>query len=153
MKGLTKLPDSWMGLWQDAIGRVMQIDRGKKDGMYQVCIAPAQGKKLHKKKMRACISWDQKRSCNYLQVEAGFSNLGPTYNLFFATCTSPLKTLDDTSAQFRIASLEDSVDTLALLPEVSMGLYDDYEDDLGVPWGFPYHPYYKSPKVNAQKKS
>lgn len=29
----------------------------------------------------------------------------------------------------------------ALVPRVSMGLYDDYEDDLGVPWAFPLGPY------------
>jgi len=55
----------------------------------------------------------------YLRVEAGALKLngaGPTLNLI------PL-----------------SVDELR--PDVRMGLYDDWEDDLGVPWAFPLSIY------------
>ncbi len=32
-----------------------------------------------------------------------------------------------------------------------MGLYDDWEDDLGVPWGFPYKNFQKA-SLEIEKK-
>ena len=55
-----------------------------------------------------------------LVVEAGVVGLGPTYRL--------TRTDDD-----------------RLVPEVGMGLYDDFEEDLGVPWAFPLEPYRRAP--------
>jgi hypothetical protein len=55
----------------------------------------------------------------FLQVEAGTPGLGPTYRLHVVT--------------------EPAGDVL-LVPNVGMGLYDDYDDDLGVPWAFPLLP-------------
>jgi hypothetical protein len=54
-----------------------------------------------------------------LRVEAGTPGLGPTYGL-------------------RVTRGE--AGELVLLPGVGMGLYDDYDDDLGVPWAFPLLP-------------
>jgi hypothetical protein len=55
----------------------------------------------------------------FLQVEAGTPGLGPTYRLDVGA--------DDEGA-------------VHLVPHVGMGLYDDYDDDLGVPWAFPLLP-------------
>jgi hypothetical protein len=57
----------------------------------------------------------------YLKVEAGklgIAGAGPTLDL------RPLTS-----------------DTL--LPSVSMGLYDDWEDDLGIPWALPLSSYHR----------
>jgi len=51
-----------------------------------------------------------------LRAEAGVIGIGPTYTLQLSA--------DDT-----------------LLPRVEMGLHDDWEQDLGVPWAFPLAPY------------
>jgi hypothetical protein len=55
-----------------------------------------------------------------LMVEVGVIGLGPTYQLTFAAA-------DDGSA--------------ILIPHVGIGLYDDFENDLGVPWAFPLSAY------------
>jgi hypothetical protein len=47
-------------------------------------------------------------------IEAGVPGLGPTYRL----------TLEGDE----------------LVPSVGMGVYDDYDDDLGAPWAFPLLP-------------
>jgi hypothetical protein len=57
----------------------------------------------------------------FLKVEAGIlghAGAGPTLDLF------PIS-----ADQFR--------------PRVSMGLYDDWEDDLGLPWAFPLSVYHR----------
>jgi hypothetical protein len=62
---------------------------------------------------------DGKSSPEYLIVEAGklgVVGLGPTLEL------RPLSNNE-------------------LKPNVSMGLYDDWEDDLGLPWAFPLSVY------------
>lgn len=61
----------------------------------------------------------------HLKVEAGMlkaEGIGPTLNLF------PMAS-----------------DTLE--PLVFMGLYDDWEDDLGLPWAYPLSPYHRQGKL------
>ncbi len=37
----------------------------------------------------------------------------------------------------------DPIDQVSAIPTVGMGLYDDYDDDLGAPWAFPLVPFHK----------
>lgn len=57
-----------------------------------------------------------------LVVEAGSPGLGPTLRL----------------------ALLDLGGREALVPEVRMGLYDDFDDDLGVPWMTPLAPFFRA---------
>lgn len=61
-----------------------------------------------------------------LEVEAGELGIGPTYNLTL-----------DYSNKFLLNN------ELIIKPSVGMGLYDDWEDDLGVPWAFPLSDFKK----------
>jgi hypothetical protein len=65
----------------------------------------------------------------YLEVEAGTPDLGPTYHLY--------ATVDGE----RAADPGTPVERVVLAPAVRMGLYDDYDDDLGVPWAYPLRPF------------
>lgn len=68
----------------------------------------------------------------YLRVEAGTESYGPTYHLYPVTRTSDgWQPVDVTLRQATPA---------ALLPNVKIGLYDDFDDDLGAPWAFPLLP-------------
>lgn len=64
----------------------------------------------------------------YLEIEAGTPGLGPTYRLYAATEDDDLSLKPCDSGP---------VDELVLVPITSIGLYDDYDDDLGVPWAYP----------------
>ena len=63
-----------------------------------------------------------------LQVEAGTYHLGPTYNLHFGVMRDGV---------LHSARLWDFWRELFLVPSVGVGLYDDWENNLGVPWAFP----------------
>ena len=65
----------------------------------------------------------------YLEVEAGTAGLGPTYRLALAT--------RDSEGQLMPAGDDVPADALILLPTLSIGLYDDRDDDIGVPWALP----------------
>ena len=47
------------------------------------------------------------------------------------------------SEQRKIASRRDSIKNTQIVPVLGMGLYDDFEDDLGVPWALPLVPFSK----------
>ena len=55
-----------------------------------------------------------------LVVELGYEGLGPTLRLHYSNDGKE-----------------------GLISAVEMGLYDDYEDDFGVPWVFPLAIYYR----------
>ena len=67
----------------------------------------------------------------YLEVEAGTPELGPTYRLHAVI---------DTGGQRRPAAYDVPGDQLVLVPNTLIGLYDDFEDDLGVWWAYPLLP-------------
>lgn len=68
----------------------------------------------------------------HLSVEAGTDEIGPRYHLYPMLCGAD-------GALTRPAGNEPP-GKLALVPEVTIGLYDDWDDDLGVPWAFPLSP-------------
>lgn len=67
-----------------------------------------------------------------LSVEAGTPGIGPRYHLH------PVVGSED-GGWGRPTGAED-VSSITLLPNVTAGLYDDYEDDLGVSWALPLEP-------------
>ena len=67
----------------------------------------------------------------YLEIEAGTPGLGPTYRLY-ATVQPPQGP--------RPAKPWIPARRIVLVPSPSIGLYDDWDDDLGVPWAYPLLP-------------
>jgi len=130
-------PDDWCGLWVDEDGKAIFIKKIAPK-VFKVTIVLNLLNQLHKKRLHIkknlknlTANWvlDINRKINRLQIEAGIENLGPTYNLYVNV--SPERSND--------------LSKIELMPEVKMGLYDDWEDDFGVPWGFPYKSYRKAP--------
>ncbi|MGH3738541.1 MAG: hypothetical protein ACRDT6_23470 [Micromonosporaceae bacterium] len=76
-----------------------------------------------------------KRGHWYLEIEAGTDAVGPTYRLYPA---------QGGHGTWQPVSQVIAGAVSALLPEVHIGLYDDWEDDLGVPWAFPLLPLMRS---------
>lgn len=70
----------------------------------------------------------------YLEIEAGTNGVGPTYRLYAA---------EQTDSELRRATGATSADALVLEPNTSIGLYDDWEDDIGVPWAQPLQPLHR----------
>lgn len=104
------------GLWVDAIGRACRIAPVRPDRAL-VTVAPSVRQPFYERAgwcprtADLVARWRGDR----LVVEAGVIDLGPTYEL---------------------VPRGDELD-----PEVGLGLYDDYEDDRGVPWAFPISAY------------
>lgn len=106
------------GLWIDAAGRALYIE--ERATAFRVTVArTVDGPCFRRSSL--CSPFATTRALRaklrdgVLVVEAGTPGLGPTYELT-------------------------KVEEL-LIPTVRMGLYDDFDEDLGVPWAFPISPY------------
>lgn len=118
--------ESLAGWWIAADGKAVLVEHI--DGRVLITVAPARGGPCyrgaellgggHQDVRRLEAAPGDSDGSPFLQVEAGTPGLGPTYRLYVGT--------DD--------------DGDVLMPQVVMGLYDDYDDDLGVPWAFPLLP-------------
>lgn len=73
-------------------------------------------------------------------MEAGTAELGPTYRLYPAT---------ESPTGWRTADSDVPADRLVLIPITLIGLYDDFDDDLGVPWAHPLLPLRRPPAPAA----
>jgi hypothetical protein len=117
----------YAGLWLDEGGRVLDISPSTaleavvtvSPSLAAPCY-PAEGTLAFDTRARPATVYRGDGETPRLMVEVGMEGLGPTYQLTFAAH-------DDGSA--------------VLIPHVGIGLYDDFEDDLGVPWAFPLAPY------------
>ena len=118
----------YAGLWLDEHGRALDIVPSTATEAV-VTIAPSVTESCYRgdgllgaidMKERPASVYRRDGETPRLMVEVGVVGLGPTYQLTFAAA-------DDGSA--------------ILIPHVGIGLYDDFEDDLGVPWAFPLYPY------------
>lgn len=114
------------GLWVDALGRILVLEVEGEDGFISVypskdgaatAIDLLDGKRTTER-MKGEFGTTKKEGNLILTVEAGTPGLGPTYQLEWVDGR--------------------------LIPHAGMGLYDDYDDDLGMPWAFPLLPW--SPK-------
>jgi len=132
-------PTSWQGTWVSADGKAVTIEFDSQVAMVTVRPGvglPAYGSaplldggtKAMEQLVAAC-HLDERGL--YLDIEAGTPELGPTYRLY-AAIESP--------TGWCAAPSDVRVDQIVLLPATMIGLYDDYEDDLGVPWAYPLTP-------------
>ena len=69
----------------------------------------------------------------YLEVEAGTEGIGPLYRLYAGRAVPDREGV-------RPAGDDLDPEQVVLVPQCLVGLYDDYEDDLGVPWAYPLQP-------------
>lgn len=129
------LPDAWLGAWASADGRVVTLERD--DGRLAVSVSPAVGTPPYREPSadRLPATWlDLGRGDFGVRAEVGASEglagAGPTFDLRFMVAG-------------RAATVSDPITQISAIPSVGMGLYDDYDDDLGVPWAFPLVPFQK----------
>ena len=129
----------YAGLWLDEHGRVLDIVPGNETEA-AVTIAPSLEQSCYRcdgllgaidMKERPANVYRRDGETARLMVEVGVVGLGPTYQLTFAAA-------DDGTA--------------ILIPHVGIGLYDDFEDDLGVPWAFPLAPYKRASAAQQQAR-
>ncbi len=147
---MTRFPEEFCGLWFDEDGKAIYIVKIEPLVLKTAVIFNLfeQLKKgslhidKHLKQLLTHWVYDKQRKIHRLQVEAGIENLGPTYNLYISS-------VGETPTSFNFTSF--ILEEIRLLPEVQMGLYDDYDDDLGVNWGFPYKDYQKAPEIITDK--
>jgi hypothetical protein len=125
---LKPFPDVWLGVWRSGDGRALRIERD--DVSLCVTASPDETSPPYAQPSgeRLAAEWMDTESGSVLRVEigsaVGLTGLGPTYDLAF-------KRGD------RGARVEDDPAVIHIEPAVGMGLYDDFEADLGVPWAFP----------------
>jgi hypothetical protein len=110
-------------------GIVVTVSPGPRQSAYLSAELLGGGRKRIEKLPASCLIDDEGR--RYLEIEAGTPELGPTYRLYAAVTDG---------TDLREAHHDDTVDRLVLVPKTSLGLYDDYDDDLGVPWAYPLDP-------------
>lgn len=133
-------PDSWLGTWVGPDGKVVTIDLH--GNALAVTVRPGVGMRPYDSAplldgstkaiegLPAACRRDPKRGL-FLEVEAGTAAIGPTYRLYAAV---------ESLARWRAAGADLPVDQLVLIPNTFIGLYDDFEDDLGVWWAYPLLP-------------
>lgn len=131
------IPKAWCGVWVDKNGKQVIIE-STEHNFYAVTILNAKGESYeiellenNKKNTIELIGRfvTDTNGNPILQVEAGSNGVGPTYNLYFLTAESDQK--------LRLARNSDDLNNIVVKPNVGIGLYDEWEDDMGVPWAFP----------------
>ena len=139
------IPKTWCGLWTDKNGKQLIIETTKHD-FYIITILDKNGKPFEidllgesmKKTRSLTANFSRDTNGNpFLQVEAGTNEIGPTYDLYFLTLLNQ---------EMKLAKNSDDIEQLIIKPKVGMGLYYDWEDDLGVPWAFPLENFKKKKK-------
>ncbi|QNR24542.1 hypothetical protein [Croceimicrobium hydrocarbonivorans] len=136
-KNRKSIPELWCGLWIDKNGKQVIIEPTKHN-FYAVTVLDSQGE-AYKINLLAGNTKDtigllgrfatDSNGIPFLQVEAGRMDLGPTYNLYFLNA--------ENNQKLQLANNSDDLNNIIMRPYVESGLYDDWEDDLGVPWAFP----------------
>jgi len=142
---MKSIPTSWTGNWIDDIGRTLTIEMTN-DKEYKVSIKDKSGlpfkidwtgfgildKKTTDLKSEITNDTDGRQ---HLQIEAGMVGVGPTYRLYFV--------VEEENQKLRLATTDDQIEKIKIKPNIGIGLYDDWEDDLGVPWALPLSDYKK----------
>lgn len=144
------IPKSWCGKWIDKGGKQLIIEPTKHN-FYLVTVLNYQGQPFEIKLLTernkktenliAKFTTDPKNR-SILQVEAGVEGLGPTYDLYFRT---------EKDQNIRPSRNFDNLKNIKIRPSVGCGLYDDWEDDLGVPWAFPLEDFKKQKNTTRQQ--
>jgi hypothetical protein len=138
------IPKKWCGTWTDKDEKKLIIE-STQHNFYIITVLDSKGQPFQidllgekTKKTTNLIGRFSKDTNNnsVLQVEAGTNDIGPTFNLYFLTVKK--------NEKLRPARNLDNLNNVIIMPDVGMGLYDDWEDDLGVPWAFPLNNYRKT---------
>jgi len=138
LAGPAELPASWTGWWVAEDGKAVLLERDEAGVL--VSVFPQRGAPPYRtsrflafrrriRRRRASCEWDDRK--RFLEIEAGLTGLGPTYRLYPA--------VEDGSGR-RAAPDGTPVEDVILLPNTSIGLYDDFSDDQGVAWAHPLLP-------------
>ena len=133
----------FLGLWLAQDKKAIFIEKGKqgffdtvKAALNGLCYKRPHLYKIGSKTLRMKAVWNiTDKEYPFLQVEAGAEGLGPTYHLVFV-----IKNPNGNEPEYILAKDNDTLDKIIALPEVQIGLYDDWDDDLGVPWAKPLLP-------------
>ena len=135
------IPGGWVGWWVAADGKAVLIEHD--GGGFAVTVSPAKGarpyksarllslrrKRIRRLPARCSLNRDGER---HLEIEAGTNSFGPTYALYPCTANG--------NGTLRPAEDDAEVEDIILIPEIGIGLYDDWDEDLGVPWAEPLEP-------------
>jgi hypothetical protein len=133
--------ETLVGWWVAEDGKAVLVEAGR-GGVLLVSVAPALGAEPYRSAellyggtkaiQRLAATARTEDGVHYLQIEAGTEAYGPTYLLYPVERANRLwKAVDATSPEVRPA---------ALYPNVHVGLYDEFDGDLGAPWAFPLLP-------------
>lgn len=133
MTGIHGLASRLVGWWVASDDKALLIERGPKNALF-LSVHPSRAAPPY----RSAVLLDGTRKAIHrcavsltppvvLTVEAGTDGLGPTYSVHPG--------LWDGEAW--VPTLDLANRGIALIPSVTIGLYDEWEDDLGVPWAFP----------------
>ncbi|TNE27391.1 MAG: hypothetical protein EP346_12300 [Bacteroidetes bacterium] len=145
-KNRKSIPKTWCGLWTDKNGKQVIIEPTKHHS-YVVTVLDSKGQPYkidllggsQKDTIKLLGRFTTDTNGNpILQVEAGRHDVGPTFNLYFLVSKNDQK--------LRLAKNSDALNNIIIKANVGMGLYDDWEDDLGVPWAFPLEDFKKEMK-------
>lgn len=135
MSSPRSFPDAWLGEWTVPDGRVLTIGRERE--RLRVTLRPQRGAAPFSNPSADELpaTWMNLGKAGWgLRAEVGaaegLAGLGPTYDLVFVH-----------DGAGRPATRVDPLSEVRAVPNVMMGLYDDYEDDLGVPWAAPLEPW------------
>jgi hypothetical protein len=141
---MRSIPVTWLGAWTDGI-RILTLrldDRGDikvsitdRNGVpYRIDDTGLNLPNPQTVDLQSKLIYDDADQV-YLQVEAGSPGIGPTYKLYFAQKDGE-----------RLATADDSIEDIRIHPTIGVGFYDEWEDDLGVPWALPLVAYKKLKK-------
>ena len=134
-------PATWVGTWVAADGKTVVVEPNPTGSGVTVTVAPAPHRPPYVKDLldgtaqavgrlpAACIVDGDGRRC--LEIEAGTVGVGPTYRLHAMTDGPTGRWLAPSTA---------AVADVVLVPNTVIGLYDDHDDDQGVPWAHPLQP-------------
>lgn len=140
MERIAGWPTSWTGTWvapdvktvrliHDDDGISVTVSPGPDQPPYlSAPLLDGGTKRIERLPASINIDEDGRR---YLEIEAGTPGLGPTYRLYAAV---------EEHGDLRLAPVDVAADRLVLYPNTVIGLYDDFDDDLGVPWAEPLMP-------------
>jgi hypothetical protein len=139
-------PSAWLGWWLADDGKAILLEAGDGEVLLTACAQrdgpPSRSAQLLEGGTRpiARVPAAYRTDADgrlHLEVEAGTPGVGPTLRLYAVAA----ETADGTPTTRQLADPRAAAGDVVLLPQTGIGLYDDFEDDLGVPWAYPLLPF------------
>jgi hypothetical protein len=115
----------FLGLWIAEDKKAVFIEQGKKcflvtvkPGINASCFRRPNLFRVGSRTLRMKANWNTTdKEYPFLQVEAGFQGLGPTYHLVFV-----IKNLNGNDPEYIVAKNADKIGKVFALPEIQIGL-------------------------------